>query len=191
MKETTPETIIDLSTEPSEDDGIKVKPPELKFFAPSVDDSDLPPTPGRVVRVFSHVHSKPACDDSTDEMLAIMGAVDGQEDYDQNNSQVNPSIHRLLMNPETMSFRHFSSHTDHDDSLEHKDINAPQFIKIRVAAHAYHTFVPTVGIGLNAAKKNEAKVMIHTKTEFWFAFPSERQVIKLHVPYIAVVVVIV
>ena len=179
MEETTPGKNIDSSTEQSEDVTIKAKPPVLRIFAPSTEDSDLsplPPTPGRVVRVFSDPQPKPPAHhgDSTDEMLAIMGAVDG----DQESIEVNPSLHRLMLNPEVMNFKLYQHCNAADDSsVVHKDIDAPQFLKIRVASHAYHTFVPTVGLGLNISKsKNEAKVLVHTKTEFWFAFPSERQV---------------
>lgn len=179
----TPGQNIDSSTEISGDNTSKTKPPVLRIFAPSHEDSDLsplPPTPGRVVRVFTDTQPKPQPHgDSTDEMLAIMGAVDGQQDSIQDNLEMNPSIHRLLMNPEVMSFKlyHQSGNND-DDESSYKDINTPQFLKIRVASHAYHTFVPTVGMGLSITQKGEAKVIVHTKTEFWFAFPNERQVTK-------------
>ena len=178
-EETTPGKNIDSSTEPSEDVTSKGKPPVLRIFAPSTEDSDsspLPPTPGRVVRVFTDPQPKqpPHHGDSTDEMLAIMGAVDGQ---DQEGIEVNPSIHRLMMNPEVMNFKLYQHCNTDDSAVVHKDIDAPQFLKIRVASHAYHTFVPTVGMGSNISKrKNDAKVLVHRKTEFWFAFPSERQV---------------
>ena len=182
VEETTYGKNIDSSTEPSEDVTSKVKPPVLRIFTPSTEDSDLsplPPTPGRVVRVFNDPQPKqpPHHGDSTDEMLAIMGAVDGQ---DQEGVEVNPSIHRLMMNPEVMSFKLYQHcNADDDSAVAHKDIDAPQFLKIRVASHAYHTFVPTVGMGSNISKKNDAKVLVHTKTEFWFAFPSERQVTNI------------
>lgn len=181
-EETTPGKSIDSSTEPSEEITSKEKPPVLRIFAPSTEDSDLsplPPTPGRVVRVFTDPQPKqpPHHDDSTDEMLAIMGAVDGQ---DQEGVEVNPSIHRLMMNPEVMNFKPYQHCNTDDSAVIHKDIDTPQFLKIQVASHAYHTFVPTVGMGSNISKgKNDAKVLVHTKTEFWFAFPSERQVTNI------------
>ena len=175
----TPERDVNSSTEPSEHVTNKVKPPMLGIITRSTEDSDLPPlppTPGRVVRMFTNPQAK-SCSSSTDEMLAIMGAVDGQQESNQETikDRVNPSIHKLLTNPEMMSFKFRRSHeTDNDNSLRHKDIDAPQFLKLRVASHAYHTFVPTVGLGLNPTQRSNAKVKVHTKTEFWFAFPSER-----------------
>ncbi|XP_065898217.1 oxidation resistance protein 1-like isoform X2 [Dysidea avara] len=162
------------------------KPPRLRILAPSNEDKDLsplPPTPGRVVRVFSElddVQSKTTngklTGNSTDEMLAIMGAVEGEQDTTQDgeSDSVNPCIHQLLTNPETMSFRLYRSMDTQSDSttVHHKDIDVPQFLKIRVASHAYHTFVPTVGVTI--PQQAGAKVRVHTKTEFWFAIPSER-----------------
>lgn len=171
---TTPGRNIDSSMELCEDATSREKPPVLRIFTPSTEDSDLsplPPTPGRVVRVFSDPQHKPHSD-TTDEMLAIMGVVDGQDSSQDN---INPSIHKLLTNPEMMNFRLYQSYNaDDGSSVRHKDIDAPQFLKIRVASHAYHTFVPTVGTGLNIPQKSDAKVQVYTKTEFWFAFPSER-----------------
>jgi len=163
------------------------KPPQLRILAPSNEQKDLSPlpsTPGKVVRVFSDlndVQSKStnvkSTGDSTDEMLAIMGAVEGEQDTTQDGEGeiINPCIHQLLTNPETMSFRlHRSVDTQSDNgTAHHRDIDVPQFLKIRVASHAYHTFVPTVGVTIPQAG---AKVRVHTKTEFWFAIPSERQV---------------
>ena len=172
----TPEGNIDSNTEPSDDVASKGKPPVLRIFAPSIEDpesSPLPPTPGRVVRVFSDPQPKPPHCDSTDEMLAIMGAVDGHQDSNQDSTDMDPALHKLLLNPEMMSFKLYHSCNVDDDNSLGQDLNAPQFLKIRVALHAYHTFVPTVGMGV---QKGEAKVYINRKTEFWFAFPSERQV---------------
>lgn len=165
---------IDSNTEPSDDVASKGKPPVLRIFAPSIEDpesSPLPPTPGRVVRVFSDPQPKPPHCDSTDEMLAIMGAVDGHQDSNQDSTDMDPALHKLLLNPEMMSFKLYHSCNVDDDNSLGQDLNAPQFLKIRVALHAYHTFVPTVGMGV---QKGEAKVYINRKTEFWFAFPSER-----------------
>ena len=169
VEQATHEKHIDSNTKPCEGDVFKQKPPLLRIFTPSTEDpnsSPLPPTPGRIVRVFTHPQLE-----THDEMLAIMGAVYGGND--QENVEANPSLQRLMMNPDEMSFKMRSADVDGAQ----KDIDAPQFLKIRVASHAYHTFVPTVGMGTNALnKKKGAKVMVHTKTEFWFAFPSERQV---------------
>ena len=185
----TPGRNVDSSTEPSDDVASKGKPPVLRVFAPSTDDSELPPlppTPGRVVRVFNDPQPKPAHCDSTDEMLAIMGVVDGQQDPNQDNADMDPTLHKLLLNPEMMSFKLYHSCNVDDDSSLGQDLTAPHFLKIRVALHAYHTFVPTVGMGV---RKGEAKVYINRKTEFWFAFPSERQVticvyIDMYIPLV-------
>jgi len=162
------------------------KPPRLRILAPSTEDKDLsplPPTPGKVVRVFNELDAKTANRKSTgdhnDEMLAIMGAVEGDEQdttQDGEGDAINPCIHQLLANPEKMSFRLYRNIDAQSDSntIHHKDIDVPQFLKIRVASHAYHTFVPTVGVAI--PQKGGAKVRVHTKTEFWFAIPSERQV---------------
>jgi len=160
------------------------KPPRLRILAPSNEEKDLsplPPTPGKVVRVFSDLNdvqsNEKSTSDSTDEMLAIMGAVEGEQATTQGGEgdAINPCIHQLLTNPETMSFRLYRSMDTQSDSstAHHKDIDVPQFLKIRVASHAYHTFVPTVGVTIPQAG---ARVRVHTKTEFWFAIPSERQV---------------
>ena len=171
VEQATHEKHTHSNIEPSDSDVFKQKPPLLRIFTPSTEDSEsspLPPTPGRIVRVFIDPQSK-LHGDGADEMLAIMGAVDG--DHGQESVEANPSLQRLMMNPDEMSFK--MRNTDVDGPQ--KDIDAPQFLKIRVASHAYHTFVPTVGMGMNALnKKKDAKVMVHTKTEFWFAFPSER-----------------
>lgn len=157
----------------------------LRIFAASTEDSDLsplPPTPGRAVRVFSEPQPRTVHCDSTDEMLAIMGEVDAQQDSGQDNVCMSPTLHKLMMNPEVMSFKLYKSCVSEDESSGvlggYQDITAPKFLKIRVASHAYHTFVPTVGTGSNTTQKNEAKVLVHTKTEFLFAFPSKRQVNK-------------
>ena len=164
-----------------------VETEKLRILAPSNEEKDLsslPPTPGKVVRVFSDLNdvqskttNEKSTSDSTDEMLAIMGAVEGEQDTTQGGEgdAINPCIHQLLTNPETMSFRLYRSMDTQSDSstAHHKDIDVPQFLKIRVASHAYHTFVPTVGVTIPQAG---AKVRVHTKTEFWFAIPSERQV---------------
>ena len=182
VEEITPGRNSDSSTEPSEDVTSKSKPPVLRIFSPSTEGSDMPPlpsTPGRAVRVFSDPQPNPPPHvDSTDEMLAIMGALDGQQDCNQDNVGISPSLHKLLMNPEVMNFKLCQSYNadECDNSSMHRDINTPHFLKIRVASHAYHTFVPTVGIGPNATRRGEAKVLTHTKTEFSFAIPSERQV---------------